>query len=120
MDPRRLNRTASSCRVGDWAVGGVQVVYAGAEGLPAKRVEDCLQSEDLTTMAHMEGSNPLAPTIKNSRNPDKKALNWAFFIVRHALGEVGRHRRKIGRGERSVATLVATCSYKYLALTVII
>jgi hypothetical protein len=68
MDPRRLNRTASSCRVGDWAVGGVQVVYAGAEGLPAKRVEDCLQSEDLTTMAHMEGSNPLAPTNKTRRN----------------------------------------------------
>src|SRR5579864_7475967 len=33
-----------------------------------KRVGDCLQGEDLTTMAHMEGSNPLAPTKINQQN----------------------------------------------------
>jgi hypothetical protein len=55
MGPRRFNRTASSCRVGDWAVGSVQVVDAGAGDLfsvpDTKRVGDCLQDEDLTTIA---------------------------------------------------------------------
>ena len=109
MDPRRLNRTASSCRVGDWAVGGVQVVYAGAEGLPAKRVEDCLQSEDLTTMAHMEGSNPLAPTTFLEKRAKFSLLDhsvpseWSFPQI--ALG-AGIPAQKRCYGPRIVRLLL--------------
>jgi hypothetical protein len=55
-----------------------------------KRLGDCLQGEDLTTMAHMEGSNPLAPTNFLEKRAEFSLLDhsvpseWSFPQI--ALG----------------------------------
>ena len=42
-------------------------------------------------MAHMEGSNPLAPTNKNGRKSHEKALRLEglFHLVRPSSGDTG-------------------------------
>jgi hypothetical protein len=67
------------------------------------------------------GSNPLAPTNKNGRKLDEKALQpWrAFFICASTVGGSRVTQAQAGRVGCSVATSVATCSYKCLSSTVI-
>ena len=73
-----------------WAVGGVQVVDAGAEGLPRRESKTVSRVEDLTNMAHMEGSNPLAPT-----KVFQKTLGNSIVGGRPWSALVGRFRAQI-------------------------
>ena len=86
MDPRRFNRTASSRRVRVVQSGvscrSCSVVFTGAEGLLGRlrerESETVSRVEDLTTMAHMEGSNPLAPTNSPKILGNLQSSVWRF------------------------------------------